>query len=78
MLLLYFNNIGFLEVLFDIVSGISNTGLMLNGEAYNLIGDIIIMITMFVGRVGPMTMLLAFVNEDKKVYIDYPEENIVL
>jgi Trk-type K+ transport system membrane component len=37
------------------------------------------MFLMFVGRVGTLSMVLAFVNDNSKdKYIEYPSENIVL
>ena len=71
-------NVG--DIIFDNISAISNTGLsLINYEDISIGGDIILMIVMFIGRVGPLTMLLAFVNGNPKdKYIQYPIENIVL
>ena len=71
-------NVG--DIIFDNISAISNTGLsLINYEDISIGGDIILMIVMFIGRVGPLTMLLAFVNDNPKdKYIQYPIENIVL
>ena len=71
-------NVG--DIIFDNISAISNTGLsLINYEDISIGGDIILMIVMFIGRAGPLTMLLAFVNDNPKdKYIQYPIENIVL
>ena len=45
----------------------------------NTVGKIIIMITMYLGRVGPMTVLLALTNRmSKKSGIKYPEDKILI
>ena len=71
-------NVG--DIIFDNISAISNTGLsLIDFNNISLGGDIVLMIVMFVGRVGPLSMLLAFVNDNPKdKYIQYPIENIVL
>lgn len=80
LLFAHFNNIGIINIVFETTSAISNTGLSItNYNEFNLIGDIIIMILMFIGRVGPLSMILIFINEDKKnKFIEYPEERIIL
>jgi trk system potassium uptake protein TrkH len=75
-----FNDVGALNVLFECSSAMSNTGLTITDyNSFNLVGEIDLMILMFIGRVSPLSMVLIFVNEDRKnKYIEYPSENIVL
>lgn len=76
----YFNNINILDITFETVSAVTNTGLsVINSDSINIIGDIILMLLMFIGRVGPISMILIFMNEDEeKKLVEYPTENLIL
>ncbi|WP_304401834.1 TrkH family potassium uptake protein [uncultured Clostridium sp.] len=76
----HFNNIGAINIVFESASALSNTGLTITDyNQLNPIGDYILISLMFIGRVGPLSMVLLFVNEDKTdKFLKYPEENIVL
>ena len=76
----HYNEINMLNVIFESVSAISNTGLTItNNNEVNIVGDIVLMFLMFIGRVGPLSMVLVFINENKKdKYIEYPTENVIL
>ena len=80
MIFLHYNNIDLLAIVFDSVSAISNTGLsLIDYNSINIVGEIILILLMFIGRAGPLSMVMIFVNEDRKVkFIEYPEENIIL
>ena len=80
VIFLHYNNIDLIEIVFDCISAISNTGLaLINYDSINLIGEIILILLMFIGRAGPLTLVMIFVNEDRKnKFIEYPEENIIL
>lgn len=75
-----FNDVGIGRIVFDCISALSNTGFsIIPKSALNVVGDTILMVLMFIGRVGPLSMLMAFVNDDSRTkYIVYPSENIVL
>lgn len=77
---LHYNNIDLLAIVFDCVSAITNTGLsLIDYNTINSIGENILILLMFIGRAGPLTMVMIFVNEDRKTkFIEYPEENIIL
>ena len=69
-----------LTVLFEVTSAFGTVGLSL-GITPNLtdVGKMAIILTMFIGRVGPLT--LAFVlsqKKDKKAHIKYPDEKIMI
>lgn len=68
------------DIVFDIVSAISNTGLsLIDSSEISIVTDIVFIIVMFIGRVGPLTILLTFINNDNKdKYVKYPSENLVL
>ena len=80
VIFLHYNNIDLIEIVFDCISAISNTGLaLINYDSINLIGEIILILLMFIGRAGPLTLVMIFVNEDRKnKFIEYPEEDIIL
>ena len=80
MIFLHYNNIDLLAIVFDSVSAISNTGLsLIDYNSINIVGEIILILLMFIGRAGPLSMVMIFVNEDRKAkFIEYPEENIIL
>ncbi len=74
------NNINMLNIVFESVSAITNTGLTITSISdINLIGTVILMLLMFIGRIGPLSMVLVFINENRKdKYIEYPNENVIL
>lgn len=79
MAIVALNNFGLFDVLFACVSGISSTGLsstsmqLLNNE-----GKFILMILMFIGRVGPLSILAIFTPEVNNEKINFPEEKLIL
>lgn len=78
MIFSYFCDENLLDIVFDCVSAITTTGLTIL-QNQPLIGDIILMLLMFIGRVGPLSMILAFMgNNEKDKFIRYPEEIVIL
>lgn len=76
----HFNPMNLLEIVFDSVSAVTNTGLtIMESGKLNLIGEGILIFLMFVGRVGPLSLVLTFINENRKdKFIEYPSENVIL
>lgn len=74
------NNIGIDNIVFECVSAATNTGLNLaDYSQLNIVGHMILIILMFIGRVGPLAMFLVFAKEDhKNEFIEYPEGNIII
>ncbi|WP_010267978.1 TrkH family potassium uptake protein [Paenibacillus senegalensis] len=69
----------FLEVLFEATSAFSTTGLSMGlTDDLSPIGKVIIIVTMFVGRLGPLTLAFALANKRRKSKIGYPEDNIMI
>ncbi len=68
------------QSLFEVVSAYSTTGLSLGITAgLNTIGRLIIIFTMFAGRLGAITIMIALLGrETGKKLIDYPEESILI
>ena len=69
-----------MEVFFETVSALSNAGLVVsNTTSVNIVGDVILLLLMFIGRVGPLAMVMAFVGvEPVDKLVDYPSENVNL
>lgn len=71
----------FMEVFFEVVSGFATVGLTI-GLTPNLtvIGKLVICLVMFIGRIGPVTMMVAFTLKDKrnKTTIKKPEEKVLV
>lgn len=69
----------FLEVLFEATSAFATVGLS-TGLTGNLspLGKLIIIITMFIGRLGPLTMAYAFAQKNAKANIRYAEEKLLI
>ncbi|MDQ1327530.1 MAG: trk/ktr system potassium uptake protein [Candidatus Poribacteria bacterium] len=71
-----------IHVFFELVSAFGTVGLSA-GITSNLttIGKLIITATMFIGRVGPMTLMLAISQlrqQRRSVEYEYPEENVMI
>lgn len=69
---------GALDIVYETVSATATVGLTRNlTPALNLWGKLIIIITMYLGRVGPISLLIAFnTKKDKKNVIKNPTEEI--
>ncbi|QQY80371.1 trk system potassium uptake protein TrkH [Keratinibaculum paraultunense] len=69
----------FLDILFETTSAFGTVGLT-RGITPNLsnIGKIMITLTMYAGRVGPLTMAFAFAERQKQSLFRYSEENITV
>jgi trk system potassium uptake protein TrkH len=69
----------FLVVLFEATSAFSTTGLSmgLTGEL-STAGKIVVSITMFLGRLGPLTLAYALAQKKQNSKIGYPEDHILV
>lgn len=67
----------FIDIAFETVSALGTVGL---SRAYspslNAIGRIIIIVCMYLGRVGPISMVIALSNSKRKPHTVFPEENL--
>jgi trk system potassium uptake protein TrkH len=79
-LLLLTNPFNLEQSLFEVVSAYSTTGLSLGITAgLNTIGRLVIIFTMFAGRLGAITIMIALLGREKKQkLVDYPEESILI
>lgn len=69
----------FLEILFEATSAFGTVGLSMGiTGSLSAIGKVVIIITMFAGRVGPLTLAIAFAEKHEHAAIRYPEERIIV
>lgn len=69
----------FMTCLYEVASALGTVGLSKNLTPHlTMIGKIIIIFTMYIGRVGPITMAVGFQLKNKKVLIEFPEEEILI
>ncbi len=71
----------FMDIFFEAVSAFGTVGLSFGlTQSLTDIGKLIICATMFIGRLGPVTMMVAFSLRDKKskCFIRRPEEKIMV
>lgn len=83
MILTVTENVGFMEILFEVVSAFATVGSTLGiTSSLTLVGKIMIIILMFIGRLGPVTIAVALMvrqkNAKEKVGIQYPEEKVMV
>jgi trk system potassium uptake protein TrkH len=80
VLLLITNDVDFVDGLYEVVSAIATVGLSRNlTSSLNSAGRIIIILCMYLGRIGPISMAIAFNSQDsRKNLLKYPEENIIV
>lgn len=69
----------FLDVLFETTSAFGTVGLTRGiTPSLSSVGKIMITLTMYAGRVGPLTMAFAFAQRQKQSLYRYSEENITV
>ncbi|MEG0266110.1 MAG: potassium transporter TrkG [Bacilli bacterium] len=72
------SDINFIDLMFESVSAFGTVGLSTGITSTLKVGSkITIMIVMFFGRVGPLTLLSVWSKKGKK-HVNYPEENILI
>ena len=69
----------FLEVLFEATSAFGTVGLSMGLTGHlSPLGKLIIIVTMFIGRLGPLTMAYALAQRSVKSNIRYAEEKVLI
>lgn len=77
MIILTYNDFDFLTVLYEVTSAYATVGLTLGiTTKLNAICKITLIILMFMGRVGSLTVLYSFIKTDSKKKYKYPKEEI--
>lgn len=74
------NPIGMLDVLFEATSAFGTVGLTTGiTSTLTVPGRLLVALTMFLGRVGPLTVAVALAQRKRaRVQIHYPEERIMI
>jgi trk system potassium uptake protein TrkH len=76
-LLSIFESFSLLEVLFESVSAFGTVGLSTGiTGGLTIPGRYVIILLMFVGRVGPLTLLSASTSEEERLRVRYPTADI--
>jgi trk system potassium uptake protein TrkH len=80
LLILLTNSFSMEDVLFEVVSAFSTTGLSLGiTSSLNQFGQSILILVMFCGRLGAFTIMMALLDkEPRQNLVDYPEESVLL
>ena len=67
------------QVLFEVVSACGTVGLT-TGLTQRLtdIGQALIIAAMFIGRLGPLTLLIALAGQERSARYEYPEETVII
>jgi trk system potassium uptake protein len=77
LLLTLTEGLNFIDLFFETISAFSTTGLSTGiTPGLTIGGRIIIIVTMFVGRLGPLTMALALVQGQRMAKFRYPQETV--
>ena len=67
------------EMLFEVVSAFATVGLSLGiTPELSVPSKFVIMAAMFIGRIGPLTLLIALSKRETRGVFNYPEENIMI
>lgn len=67
------------EIMFEVVSAFGTVGLSTGiTSALTAAGKIVIIVLMFIGRLGPLTILAAASQPEKRVRISYPRGEVML
>lgn len=79
MLMLAVENFGFLDIMFEVVSALGTVGLSTGITAHlSSAGKAIIALTMFVGRLGPLTIGIAALHNGEDIPFKYPDERVLI
>jgi len=79
LLLSYVEKFDFIKILFEVVSAFGTVGLSTGITSHlTSMGKILIILTMFVGRLGPVTIALSLITDRKTESIQYPKEQVMV
>ncbi len=70
---------GLIQVIFEVVSAFATVGLSTGiTPALSVSGKLLIIVLMFIGRIGPLTMALSITTQGSRVSIQYPETRVLV
>ncbi len=68
-----------MDIVFEVFSAFGTVGLSKGITAqFTLPSKLTLILTMFIGRIGPLTLLIAMSKQQSKAVYNYPEENIMV
>lgn len=77
LLLNYFDHFSLMESAYEVFSAFGTVGLSMGiTTKLSSIGKIIIIVVMFIGRVGPLSLALTLMIQQKEPKVEYPKEYI--
>lgn len=69
----------FIDIMLEALAAFSTVGISIGITPYlSIIGKILIIITMFVGRIGSLTLLIALRKRNKNFEFSYPQERVMI
>lgn len=69
----------FIQLLFETTSAFGTVGLSTGiTPQLSAAGRLLIIMTMFLGRVGPLTFAMALAGRERQVAVHYPEESVII
>jgi trk system potassium uptake protein len=69
----------FIQILFEVVSAFATVGLTAVGTAsFSVPAQLILVLVMYIGRVGVLLLMSALLGDPKPSFVDYPEENLLV
>ena len=72
-------NLPFIQILFEVVSAFATVGLSTGITAgLSSLGKIILIITMYIGRVGILLLMSSIFGDPRPTQIHYPEESLLV
>ena len=72
-------NIEFIDLLFEAVSAFATVGLSTGITAQlSIFSKLVIVVAMYIGRVGVLLLISALLGEPKPTLVNYPEENLLI
>ena len=73
-------NFSLIDLMYETVSALSTVGLTAAGTArFSTAGKVLLMLYMYLGRVGPMTIMLVLSGKQKEnAMLRYPEEHLII
>lgn len=79
LLMLVFDDLGFAETIFEVVSAFATVGLSMGvTPEMNQLSKVLITVTMLIGRLGPLTFALALGEQKQRNARRYPKGNILI
>jgi trk system potassium uptake protein TrkH len=79
MMLAITQRIGAPALIFEATSALGTVGLTIGATPLlDEIGKVIVILTMFIGRIGPVTLFMLLSDEQEKSDVRYPVERIAI